>query len=1106
MARFAHKNSLGAGWQFDFVDNEGVNTTPGFLGVLHHSNTAKRIWEMPDKPGTVAMTSDIDASLSNPMTTLGDLIVGGVAGAPIRVGVGANGQVLTLTAGVPGWANPSGGGGGGMTNPMTTSGDLIFGGTDGVPTRLGNSANGRVLKLVAGLPTWAVEGGGMTNPLTTLGDIIVSGNAGVPGRLGAGADGTVLTSVAGIPTWVAGGGALSNPMTTLGDMIYGGASGNPERVPVGLEGQILGIAGGVPAYISPTGVSPASAIQVGDLQNDSGFPWDSGNLSWDGGSASQSVDTQMPKHPGNVIKIMAYRFSYNYPGQYEPGYVITTDDSSPDNILVELLVDNTVVASQLAVPSAYVFPSLPEGCDHQPPTYEFPVFTHELRVTEVKAIELRAGGGDATYAFYDDVDYVWRTGIRVEEWDYTYKLSGITITAPDFLSIPSYARSGTYPNYTYTGSGETLPSWVSDPSEDLQVGNWTTLGNPNSWNQASVPFFVGATYKWTVKGAWVNPSGVTHVQSTSWTTVFYVASIYNNIELTCEITLPTGEVHIVHKNINVTPVVPYKPFGVYDLSGWASYLPTHGQSTNYEWDECIGFLENTGTDPYVQTLNNEGNWPNVTFAFLGSGASKPSFTSLNNGIIAISFAQGTEPDGTFQGYAYLNATGHLQFGGNKAFPQPLPNHAGVSFQLAFSDDGHVFGIQVGEPDTKIYGHFNNNVDPVTSASWNLPAGVTLTAIAMDPTQYAVLYAFDTNHRLLRVDVADAAPNAVVTVLANSTSKQSSQFIPHSECSIEHSNLWLGGHAAVVKLAFRDENGTPYVYLWGIDGVLFQVDVSTGEINIIINRFDFTNAVFPCGTDWIYARAQRRDHETDRIGARAKWGNNEIAPTPNKAFVLGFPGPAAGIGLGLGTYDLEPFVDGRFPAMPVEMCPTVMRNGVPNKVFCCKGGDLAPGYTHYEVELGTTQGMAFPCEVSPNTAFQDTYAIRIADTTAFFLNTLRVAGIDGSSPEFRFLQPACPAQYPHPFYSLSIKQFQGATYYGQTDLTYDTQGLVAMVSTQGVDGIPEVVAYTRNANGDITRKTIQLGDGPTFGYRYVYTTDGVLTQILPCDPRSTDWLA
>ena len=48
----------------------------------------------------------------------------------------------------------------GLSNPMTASGDIIYGSTGGVPARLAKSTDGKVLKLVGGLPAWADESGG----------------------------------------------------------------------------------------------------------------------------------------------------------------------------------------------------------------------------------------------------------------------------------------------------------------------------------------------------------------------------------------------------------------------------------------------------------------------------------------------------------------------------------------------------------------------------------------------------------------------------------------------------------------------------------------------------------------------------------------------------------------------------------------------------------------------------------------------------------------------------------------------------------------------------------------------------------------------------------
>lgn len=47
-----------------------------------------------------------------------------------------------------------------MTNPMSAAGDIIIGGTSGVPSRLAATTNGYVLTLSAGVPVWAAAAGG----------------------------------------------------------------------------------------------------------------------------------------------------------------------------------------------------------------------------------------------------------------------------------------------------------------------------------------------------------------------------------------------------------------------------------------------------------------------------------------------------------------------------------------------------------------------------------------------------------------------------------------------------------------------------------------------------------------------------------------------------------------------------------------------------------------------------------------------------------------------------------------------------------------------------------------------------------------------------------
>lgn len=101
--------------------------------------------------------------------------------------------------GSDGWSAVSGGGG--MSNPMTTAQDLIRGGTAGAPTRLAVGTNGQVLTVTAGAVAWGTPASGMTNPLTTTGDVIYSTSGTTPGRLGIGNTGDVLTVVSGVPVW-----------------------------------------------------------------------------------------------------------------------------------------------------------------------------------------------------------------------------------------------------------------------------------------------------------------------------------------------------------------------------------------------------------------------------------------------------------------------------------------------------------------------------------------------------------------------------------------------------------------------------------------------------------------------------------------------------------------------------------------------------------------------------------------------------------------------------------------------------------------------------------------------------------------------------------------
>jgi hypothetical protein len=71
--------------------------------------TADRTITFPDTSGTVALLSQV---INNTLTsTTGDIIYASGSNTPARLGIGSEGQVLTVSSGIPAWSAPSGGGG-----------------------------------------------------------------------------------------------------------------------------------------------------------------------------------------------------------------------------------------------------------------------------------------------------------------------------------------------------------------------------------------------------------------------------------------------------------------------------------------------------------------------------------------------------------------------------------------------------------------------------------------------------------------------------------------------------------------------------------------------------------------------------------------------------------------------------------------------------------------------------------------------------------------------------------------------------------------------------------------------------------------------------------
>lgn len=212
--------------------------------------------------------------------------------------IGAEGTVLTVVSGAPAWTAFTA-----LTNPMTTLGDMIYGDAFGVPTRLiGNttSTNKFLRSVSSGAPSWQTlvaadiptiaqsQVSGLTTALANKlgtglnnGYIFVGNAANAAAQLAMSGDATLsntgvitisnaavtfakmqnITYQTLMGRWSAGdgepqeitigsgltlsglgvltSGGLVNPMTTAGDLIVGGAGGDPTRLAIGANTYVL---------------------------------------------------------------------------------------------------------------------------------------------------------------------------------------------------------------------------------------------------------------------------------------------------------------------------------------------------------------------------------------------------------------------------------------------------------------------------------------------------------------------------------------------------------------------------------------------------------------------------------------------------------------------------------------------------------------------------------------------------------------------------------------------------------------------------------------------------------------------------------------------------
>jgi hypothetical protein len=206
--------------------------TSGMAGRIYYATDTNQTWyddgttwtnvtsdpPFPSGSGNkiIATPADGSAGVSTLRTMVpidmpvmvGDTGAGGTEGAVPAPPAGAAAAGKYLKAdGI--WAVPaSGSGGSGMTNPMTTEGDLIYGGASGAPERLAAGISGQVLQSngSSAPPSWVAPSGGSGGGAGLVAPVeIDTGNSSIIGLKIKGASGSLT------PAFIQGAVGVNNP-------------------------------------------------------------------------------------------------------------------------------------------------------------------------------------------------------------------------------------------------------------------------------------------------------------------------------------------------------------------------------------------------------------------------------------------------------------------------------------------------------------------------------------------------------------------------------------------------------------------------------------------------------------------------------------------------------------------------------------------------------------------------------------------------------------------------------------------------------------------------------------------------------------------------------
>jgi len=202
--------------------------------------------------GTGQTTASAAFNALSPLTTLGDILYGGASGAGTRLGIGSTSQVLTVVGGIPAWSTPASGGvttisfgSTGLTPSTATSGAVSVAGTLAIANGGTGSTSTTYCSLTSNVTgTLPVANGGTgSTTLTTNSVMLGNGTSALSSNMVApGTTGNVLTSNG--TTWTSAAAAGGGFTAT---QVFSTVGTTPFTVPTGKTTvlvQIYGAGGG----------------------------------------------------------------------------------------------------------------------------------------------------------------------------------------------------------------------------------------------------------------------------------------------------------------------------------------------------------------------------------------------------------------------------------------------------------------------------------------------------------------------------------------------------------------------------------------------------------------------------------------------------------------------------------------------------------------------------------------------------------------------------------------------------------------------------------------------------------------------------------------------